>query len=65
MTQTRDSKLDPRALRGGPLTALCLAVICTATVWSMFWLDPFHLFGQAHDDAIMMSTAKALAEGEG
>ncbi len=65
MMQTRDSKLDPRALRGGPLTALCLAVICGATVWSMFRLDPFHLFGQAHDDAIMMSTAQALAEGKG
>ena len=65
MTQNAESNPDARSRRGRGLTALCLAVICVASVWSLFGLDPVSFFGQAHDDAMMMSSAKALAEGRG
>ena len=65
MTQNAESNPDARSRREAGSTVLCLAVICVASVWSLFRLDPVSFFGQAHDDAMMMSSAKALAEGRG
>ena len=65
MTYKPDSNAGLGRRRGAAVTVLSLAVICVATVWSLFRLDPLSFFGQAHDDAIMMSSAKALAEGRG
>ena len=65
MTHNTDSSAGLRPRRGAAVTVLSLVVICVATVWSLFRLDPLSFFGQAHDDALMMSSAKALAEGRG
>ncbi len=65
MTYEPDSSAGRGPRRGAAVTVLSLAVICAATVWSLYRLDPVALFGLAHDDTLMMSSAKALAEGRG
>ena len=54
-----------RSLQKSWAIILCLVFILAATVWSLFQQQPASFFGQAHDDALMMSSAKALAEGRG
>ena len=65
MTYEPDSSAGRGPRRGAAVTVLALAVICVATVWLLYRLDPVALFGLAHDDTLMMSSAKALAEGRG
>ena len=65
MTYEPDSSAGHGPRRGAAVTVLALAVICVATVWLLYRLDPVALFGLAHDDTLMMSSAKALAEGRG